>query len=292
MMFLATAELGSLNEAAKAHGMSKSKFSRRISQLEEDLGVKLFHRVSNRLLLTQAGMDYQQYCSDWYHLSKQLPGRELVENRGYSGRIRLSIPIDLATTSFTRILNYFCELYPDVEIDCAIASDYSQLAIESYDVAFIINELPLVDANYIVQKLATLESGLYISPCAMKAIGKPKSISDLANFPCISHASKTHWTFKGKQGHELFEVKRRFSIDSITAQLIAAKDHLGLVRLPKFYAKQSVANRELTEIHLDKPLQPFELFIVYQERTLLSRKVRTLIEFMKERKKELSDPEL
>jgi DNA-binding transcriptional LysR family regulator len=150
--FVAVAEARSFSEAARKLRLAKSAISRQISDLEADLGVRLFHRTTRSLSLTDAGRGY-------FERAERILADLADANRAVShlqasprGRLRVSAPMSFGFLHLAPALGDFLGRYPDVTVDVAMNDRFVDLVEEGFDVAVRIATLP--DSSLIARRLA------------------------------------------------------------------------------------------------------------------------------------------
>jgi DNA-binding transcriptional LysR family regulator len=283
--FLCTVEQGSLSQAAKYLNIPKSKLSRHIRSLEIKLGYRLFSRHHNRLQLTSEGSrlvkEYQplyvqlQQKEDWLQDLQKEP----------AGLLKMSAPSDLMNTQFSYSLADFCKLYPNVDIDCRVSSQFDQFACDDFDIALLINSFQLPDGDYIAKPLFLVQAGIYLAP---ELANRAENLEeDWMKLPVISHSFESNWVFG--EGNQLFSVpiEPRYRVDSIIAQKMLATKALGVVRLPAFLAEQELNAGMLMCVSGRRQPEPFQVCVAYRERNFIPKKVQAFIDYYRQNAHEM-----
>src|SRR5437763_8434084 len=140
-VFCAVAQLGSFTRAGRALAMPVSTVSRRVADLERQLGVTLLQRTTRKLTLTTQGRDYFDECSEpLAHLSDA--ERVLTHSqRQPEGLLRISVPVILGDSVFLGFLSDFVRNYPGIRLDLRITNERLDLVAENIDVALRFGEL-------------------------------------------------------------------------------------------------------------------------------------------------------
>ncbi len=150
--FVAVAEAKSFSEAARRLRFAKSAISRQISDLEADLGVRLFHRTTRSLSLTEAGRGYlertERILADLADADRAVSHLQAAPR----GRLRVSAPMSFGFLHLAPALGDFLLRNPDVTVDVAMNDRFVDLVDEGFDVAVRIATLP--DSNLIARRLA------------------------------------------------------------------------------------------------------------------------------------------
>jgi DNA-binding transcriptional LysR family regulator len=177
LVFLAVAESGSFTAAGHTLRMPKTTVSRKVRELELQLGVQLLHRTTRRLGLTQAGTIYFERC-------KQIPQSLIDASAAISelqsrptGTLRITCSYSLAISLVTPALAQFRALYPEVRIDLVLSHRTLDLIEEKIDIALRMGDLP--DSSLLARRLAVLSNRVYASPEYLVRHGEPVHPSEL-----------------------------------------------------------------------------------------------------------------
>jgi len=286
-LFLKVAESGSLTKTADRLSMPKSKLSRRIQMLENQLDYRLFAREKNRLILTSHGNQLaQQYRSLFIAIEEQesiaTQSGQIVE-----GLLKISAPSDLINTHFSYSLADFKKMHPKIDIECYVCNQYDRIAIDDYDIALLISAHQLPDGDHIAKKLFDVQSSIFISTKFNIDSNRAHPIASLTNYPMISHTYKDSWTFSNDEQSQELPVNSTLKVDSINAQKIMVSSGLGIARLPDFICQEEVKKGEMKAINLvEKPL-PYQVYVVYRERNLQPKNVEAFIAYYKNAAKDM-----
>lgn len=283
-LFVEVARAMSFRQAASALGMPNSTLSRRVSALEKAIGLRLLHRTTRKLELTEAGQLYFERCKrivDEARLAHEQLGGLLAEP---SGVLRASLPVDFATTYLAPLIAEFARRYPGLRFEFDLTPRRVDLVTEPYDVAIRIGESP--DSALIARLLASLPTHLYASPGYLARAGEPAQPSDLASHECLGFraARPMLWRLSRTDGAATAEVEvaGRFQLNSVGMMRRLATLDLGLVVLADAMAADDVAAGRLRQVLPDwqGPLAP--VYAITETR-LLPAKTQRFIEFLRER---------
>src|SRR5712664_3676272 len=214
-VFVEVVKARSFRRAAETIGMPNSTISRRISGLEKAIGLRLLHRTTRRIELTEAGQLYFERCKrivDEARLAHEQLGEMLAQP---SGVLRVSAPVDFATTFLAPQMAEFSRRYPGISFEFDLTPRRVDLVAEPFDVAIRMGELP--DSNLIARQLARLPRYLYASPRYLDLSGEPSQPSDLARHECLRMrtAEAGVWTLHGAAEMVEIAVGGRFLLNSI-----------------------------------------------------------------------------
>lgn len=234
-MFVQVVRCGSFAEAARRLGVPPNTVSRRIQQLEAQLGTRLLQRSTRRLTLTSAGQAFHERCAGAVDGLVEA-GQELITgSKEPSGLVRVAAPADFFDFFPMEWVADFLSAHPRVRLDFVLSDTRADLIAEQIDVAF--RGGPLRDSGYVGrQLLAARGDALVASPAYIAARGTPGTLQDLANHDCVisAHPSgRATWRLVGPHGvEEEVLVAGRFSGNTAQALRKATLAGLGIALLP------------------------------------------------------------
>ncbi|WP_426390903.1 LysR family transcriptional regulator [Variovorax sp. R-27] len=281
-MFVQVARHGSFAEAARRLGLPPNTVSRRIQQLESQLGTRLMQRSTRKLTLTSAGQDFHDRCAGLVD-GLAAAGQALVAGgQEPSGLVRVAAPADFFDFFPMEWVSDFLAAHPLVKLDFVLSDAAADLIAEQIDVAF--RGGVLRDSGYIGRRLATRSGGLLASPAYIAQRGEPTTLQELADHDCVTppHPSgHTIWRLTGPEGvEEEVQVTGRFTGNTAQALRKAALAGLGIAQLPP-----AMATRDEQEGRLVRVLPQYEytgrgLSVVYPSRKHLPLAVSAFIDLV------------
>lgn len=284
VLFVEVVKAMSFRRAADATGVPNSTLSRRISALEKAIGLRLLHRTTRRLELTEAGKIYFDRCKrivDEAKLAHEQLGEMLAQPTGV---LRASLPVDFATSYLAPLIAEFAPLYPGIQFDFDLTPRRVDLVSEPFDVAIRMGESQ--DSTLIARQLASLPTYLYASPKYLKKLGKPKEPADLTTHECLGFrvGKTTTWTlYRSTDMSECpVEVSGKFQLNSMGMMRRLATLDMGIVLMPEAMVADDVAVGRLQRV---LPLWQGAAIPVYAmtETRLLPAKTQRFIEFLQKR---------
>jgi DNA-binding transcriptional LysR family regulator len=282
-VFARVASVGSLSGAARAMGLSQTMVTKHIASLEARLGIKLFHRTTRRLSITEAGRSYlessERILSDM-EAADAAVASERVEPRGL---LRVNVPVVFGTRQIAPLLADFTERYPNVTIELGLNDRLVDLAEEGWDLAIRIGKLR--DSSMVARRLAPSRMVVCAAPSYLARHGTPRSVGDLASHNCLGYtlsqqASAAEWLF-GKQGEIRVQVKGNLRANNGDALRAATLAGLGVARQPTFIVADDLRAGTLVALALDQPeIQTSAVHAVYLPDRRPPAKVRAFIDFL------------
>ncbi|MBU6957805.1 LysR family transcriptional regulator [Pseudomonas sp. CVAP len=278
-MFVQVVQAGSFASAARRMGMPANTLSRRISQLEEHLGVRLLQRSTRKLVLTEAGRSLHDrsatQVNDLIEAARHLAG----ESQEPSGAVRVAAPADFFDVYLMDWVAEFFQQYPGVQLDFLLSDSRDDLIDKGIDVAIRAGDLP--DSSLVARRVGTGSQVLAASPGYLQVHGTPDTVQALSMHECIRRsrqAPRTAWNLDGPQGFVSVEVTGRFSANTAQAQLKAAVAGLGICLLPMAILRESLQAGRLIQVLPEHGRFNNGLYIVYPSRRQVPRAVSVFAE--------------
>ncbi|WP_372737884.1 LysR family transcriptional regulator [Neptunomonas sp.] len=278
-LFIRIVETGSFTSAAESLGIQKSTISRRIAQLEDDLGVRLLQRTTRKLKLTDDGEELFARCQPLINeldTAKDYLSSTQINPRG---RLKITMPSDLGVFMMNEVVGTFMKRYPLIMLEVELSTRLIDLIEEGVDLAIRVGEL--ADSSLIARRVATVSRGLYASPAYLKQHGTPKTPDDLQNHECYGVLKAVdQWDFDNWD--EVVEVKGKLKANSISFIREILLQDMGIARMPKVFCRDNVQQGKLVEILENYVSSPIEVNALYPSRRHLNPKVRLFIDHMME----------
>jgi DNA-binding transcriptional LysR family regulator len=280
LIYTQVVDEGSFTAAARALDLPKSTVSRRISQLEGQLGVQLLHRTTRRLNQTDAGRAFYARATQAVEalVAAELAATSMLDEP--RGLLRVTSPVEIGTRAFAAVLG-FSEAHPEVHVDLELTNRYVNLVEEGYDVALRGGRAP--EGSLTGRPLGSGEMHVVASPAYLKRRGTPRRAQDVVTHDCIifpSWVSGSAWTLIGKRGKTTVPIQGRLTINNLEAVRVAAIKGFGLTLLPQGHCEADVREGTLRRVLPGLSLQSLGLWIVYSRTRFLSAKVRAFADYM------------
>lgn len=278
-LFVEVVQAQSFTRASAFLDIPKSTLSVRISKLEKHLGLRLLHRTTRKIALTEAGAIYYERASKVVDEAKFIHQQLDDFYRDPSGVLRVTLPMDLANLFFVPLLREFCEKYPKIQLDLNITPRKVDLISEPFDLAIRTGEQS--DTELISRYLASFQGGIYASPDYLKQFGTPKKLDDLKQHHCLPFQHGTWHLINQDKKEETVEVKGQLRSNSLGITQRLASEGLGLALLPHLVAHIAENNR-LQQVLPEWQSKPVPVYALTTTR-LLPAKIQTFLAFLKEK---------
>lgn len=279
-LFVEVVNARSFRRAAEATGVPNSTLSRRVAALEKSVGLRLLHRTTRKIELTEAGQVYYERCRrivDEARIAHEQLGEMLAQP---SGVLRASLPVDFATIYLLPMITEFARDYPGISFEFDLTPRRVDLISEPFDVAIRIGEQP--SSTLIARQLTRMAGRLYASPAYLAASGEPAHPSELTQHECISFLKGPPWSLR--KGDERVEVAvgGRFTLNSVGMFRCLAVLGQGIILLPEAAVADELAQGRLRRILPGWYGKPTPVYALTATRLLPAKTLR-FIEFLQER---------
>ncbi len=288
-LFVRVVEEGSFSAAARQLGQTPSSVSKQISQLEEELNARLFHRTTRKQSLTEAGEIYYQHARQI--VTDVREAKLAVSNltQAPSGSLYITAEPDLAQTYLAPILAEFLEKHPEVNIRISMSAARIDILEKGIDLAIRMGHLE--DSSLIARKIAISQSVICASPTYLKTNGTPKHPEDLANHNCLSFRTapgKKEWNFTKEASEINVPIKGRVNVSSLVFLRTLLLEHIGIAMMPTWIIKDELKKKQLIPLLTDYPLNPpnTPITAIFANNRHLAPKVRVFIDFLSEKLKD------
>ncbi len=287
-LFVEVVRAGSFAQAGRRVGVPANSVSRKIQQLETDLGSRLIHRSTRKLTLTAAGRAFFDRCAASV-AELALAGQESVDgNKMPSGLVRVAAPTDFFDVFRLEWIAEFLAAYPRLRMEFALDDAKADLIAASIDVAFRAGHL--VDARHVGHKLIETHFGLVASPAYIAARGAPTKPQSLTAHDCLPQSNRSGpviWHLQGPDGSSDIEVSGRFSANTSRVLLRAAVAGLGVALLPMSVTAPEIEAGRLVRVLPRYRREGADLYAVYVSRRQIPRAVSAFAEFAREKLRSL-----
>uniref|UniRef100_E1T7G0 Transcriptional regulator, LysR family n=1 Tax=Burkholderia sp. (strain CCGE1003) TaxID=640512 RepID=E1T7G0_BURSG len=281
-VFVRVAQLESFSRAAHALGMPVSTVSRKVSALEERLGVTLLQRTTRKLSLTAQGRAYFDQCSE--PLSHLYDAERVITQtqKKPEGLLRISGPVMLEQEPFYAFLSAFLKDYPQIHVDLYFTNAFLDLIAENVDVAIRFGELR--DSSLIAQRVGRSVRQLVVSAEYARTRPLPSQPDELSQHPCVlinARNNESEWHLvNGRKSVKVHVTGPVAARDFHVVSAFALRGH-GIALLPSSYCDPRIASGELVRV-LPEWSSP-EIFVhaVYPTRRFMPSRLRAFLDALR-----------
>lgn len=282
-VYARVAALGSLSGAARALGMSQTMATKHMAALESRLGVKLLHRTTRRLTLTEAGRNYLDSVERILTEIEEADAIASAENVEVRGTLRLNAPVSFGIREIAPRLPELSRRHPTLIVDLGLNDRQVDLIEEGWDLTIRIGSME--DSTVVARRLAQCQMAVCAAPTYLTARGIPHTVADLATHNCIGYTlssavGATRWSF-GRDGKTQIAIKGSLKSNNGDALVAAAVAGEGIIYMPTFLVNREVSDGRLVLLKLDhEPIELAGIFAAYPADRRPPAKVRAMIDFL------------
>jgi DNA-binding transcriptional LysR family regulator len=283
MIFAKVVETNSFSEAARRLSMPTSSVSRRIAELEAQLGVRLLERSTRSLRLTDVGSEVLEHAQRSAELGDAVDN--IVSNvvSDVSGVLRLSAPPSISDSLVVPLVNGFQGSYPNVRVSIFFTERYVDHIAEGIDLAFRFGALK--DSSLIARRILTYRHQLVASPAYLKKHKPPKTPHDLLGHRLLSFSHwkpENSWSFAHANGkdRETMTFDPYLSMNDYVGLAHALMTGAGIGELPPILQPQLIRDERLVEVMPKWRFEALNLSVVHLGNRYLPRPVRMFKEFV------------
>jgi DNA-binding transcriptional LysR family regulator len=283
--FIRVVEAGTISAAADRLGVAKSAVSRRLKELEEHLGVELFHRTTRKMNLTDTGRAF-------YHQSvrilEDVLEAELATSQAHGtlkGSLKIALPSTFGIMHMGPAINEFLKAHPQIEFDLDFNDREVDLIQEGFDLAIRIANLP--DSSLIARRLAPIQNVICASPSYLEQSGMPRTPDELVDHRCLVYSLLSdyeYWNLTDIEGKEI-RTKIHPYLKASTGEFLrdAAAEGMGIIMVPSFIAYEEIESGTLVAILEDYNPPQIDAYAIYPQTRHLSHRVRAFVDFLVKR---------
>lgn len=283
VFFAKVVEFNGFSAASRQLGIPKSRLSRRISLLEERMGVRLLHRTSRQLVVTPTGQLFYERCQAVVSLSES--ARDVIQQAVAEpkGPLRISCPITLAQCWLNQVLAEFLLAYPKVRVSMLVTNRRVDPVDEHMDLVLRVRRQPFEDSSLVVRRLGQTTDLLVASPAFLVDRGEPREPQELSGWPTLSlpsNGDRHVWTLRNDGTVAEVAHEPRLVTEDMFALKQAAMDGVGVSLLAEVVCRDEI-KRGLLKVVLPQWRCPIsEIQAAFPTRRGMLPAVRALIEFM------------
>lgn len=282
--FAAVVEQNSFSAAAAVLQISKSNVSRRVASLEDRLDVKLMHRTTRKLGLTESGRVYYEHCARLVSEARDADYAIRLMHSTPSGLLNISVPETLGRNFILPVLPEFMKSYPDIRLNLTITSRKVDLREERCDLAVRKGEID--DESLCAIPLGSSTQMLYASPdylASADPLGHPDDLSDHAYLSSAVAYGPVDLALKRGNEDVTVRVTPRLSVRDHEALLSMTLSGIGVALLPAWMTHEHVRSGRLLPVLSDYFGPSVDFNVVFLPHRSMAPNLRAFVEFLKQR---------
>lgn len=283
ILFADVIDCGNFSKAAERRAVNRSLVSKQIAKLEEQLGVRLLHRTTRSLSLTDAGRAVYQHASMLRNQLMETDALVASLRDDVSGELRISSTTHFGRLHVLPVVEALAKDHPGLTVELRLEDRCVDIVAERYDVAIRITEPD--DSSLVARKLADNPFTMVASPAYLEQYGTPQTVEDLCDHHFIVYAcdygAKDHWTYYDGSEIKSFYMNSRIKVNDGYALLKCAQNDVGIALTSTFVSCDALSDGSLVRVLPDLELTTFSpIHIMYPSRNHLPKKTRVFIDRM------------
>ncbi|HWX59625.1 LysR family transcriptional regulator [Bradyrhizobium sp.] len=273
-------ETGSFSAAARERELSQAAVARQIAQLEDHFGVRLFHRTTRKLSLTDDG---QMLLGLARPVLDGVEGMEAAlgqQSASPAGLVRVGVTVTASRFLSLRLPSLLID-HPRLKVELVVGDRLGDMIEDRLDLAMRIGEI--TDASLVVRRSGTAVRVAVAAPSYIERHGEPSSPAELANHTCIVHdvgPGSDVWTFVMPEGAKGFQVSGGFLANDVRAVHLAARTGYGIAYLALVEVFDDLRSGTLVRVLSDFPAAGVSFSLVYPSRRHLAPRTRLVMDFI------------
>src|SRR6202167_4546084 len=237
LIFITVADMGSFTLAADSLGIQKGRASTAVRKLEEDVGVRLLHRTTRSVQLTEDGRAFHARARDLLAEVDDLHSMFAGDRVALRGRLRVDLPTEVARATIVPALPDFMATHPELELEVSSTDRQVDLVQEGFDCVLRLG--PIRDETLIAPPLGKLRIVNAASPAYLARYGVPRSLGDLErqehrtiHFETTLGARPLGWEYPDGESYATLQLSGSLHVNSAQTYEAAALAGLGLIQAP------------------------------------------------------------
>ncbi len=281
-VFVRVAALGSFSAAGRALNLSQTMVTKHVAALEGRLGIKLLHRSTRKLVLTEGGRSFLAASERILAEMEEAEASATLDRVEPRGTLRLNVPLTFGFREIAPALADLARLYPSVSVDLGLADRYVDLIEEGWDLAIRIGRLQ--DSSLVARKLAPCRIVVCAAKTYLDSHGIPLAPDDLTQHNCLGYTlptalSASRWIF-GREGATIVPVTGNLRANNGDALLGAALAGQGIIYQPTFLVGDSLRDGSLVRVLAEHEIPELGIYAVLPSGRQAPAKVRVVIDFL------------
>ncbi len=280
-LFVRLASTSNISLAGQEYGLSPAVASSHISKLEKGLGVRLVHRTTRKVSLTEEGEAFLPHAEEVLSSVEAARASVGAGNNLPVGTLRVTASASFGRIHLVPALIGFMSRYPDLILDFRFTDTVVDLVEGGFDIA--IRNSNLQSSTFVARKLAPDKRIICASPDYLAKFGEPKTPEELQDHQCINLIGLENWVFETERGQVTIKTNGKLRTDNGDAVRDACITGLGITLNSTWSVYQSIDRGDLVQILCDYPLlSDTAIWAVYPSSRLLAPKVRVFIDHFAE----------
>jgi DNA-binding transcriptional LysR family regulator len=284
-LFIGVVRAGSFSQAAADAGLSPQAVSKAVRQLEDHLGVRLFHRTTRSLSLTEEGERLFELANPGLRLLDEALDHVQNSRKDMDGVIRVAAPTSFGNHMLVPLVRDFQEQYPGVQFDLLMEDHFTDLIEAKIDVGFRGGNPP--ERNLISRRIGDIGLVICAAPRYIERHGAPKTVDELLAHRCTGFRQPNTgrmvpWELHVDGGTVYKDIPTVASFNTVEGEVQAVRAGVGIGQLAAYMVDRDLADGSLVHLLPQTTTVNSGVFMYYQQRTQMPQRVRQFIDFASE----------
>ncbi|MBB3178128.1 LysR family transcriptional regulator [Variovorax sp. Sphag1AA] len=287
--FAGVVEAGSFRRAAVQQGLAPQAVSKTVRQLEDRLGVRLLHRTTRKLSMTEEGARLFAQVQPGIAALRHAVESTKEARTGVEGVLRVTASRSIGLRIVVPLIEPFMAEHPDVRVELELEDRITDLVAQRIDVGFRVGAQ--LDRNYVARRLADIRHCICASPGYIERFGRPRTWADLARHRCtgfrhVNTGKLMPWEYLEGQETAFRDVPAVFSTNDVDAEVQAVLTGIGIGQLPGYAAMPLIQAGLLVQLLPRHTSERIGLYVYYLQGARLPARARAFIDFASARLKD------
>lgn len=279
-LFRTIAMLGTFSAAARQLGIPVMTVSRRLASLEDEVGVRLFHRTTRSVSLTAEGEAFLPYATTLLETHDAALAAMVTGERGLRGVLKITAPNLIGRSIIVPALARMMADNPSLKVNLTLSDGIVDIVGSGLDLAIRVS--PLESSELVATQLAPNPRILCAAPSYIRRFGKPETIADLAAHPCLTLHGMPSWPFEVAGDTRWIRVMGPFTTSSVEAVCGACLEGAGIAMMTYWDVWECLERGALECIELtDAAVTGLGIWAVYPTRQQMPKRIRVLMDALR-----------
>jgi DNA-binding transcriptional LysR family regulator len=275
-------ESGSFRRAAVALGVAPQATSKTVRQLEARLGIRLLHRTTRRLSLTDEGAQLlAQVRPALASIRSAMEGLQSARS-AVEGTLRVTSPRSVGQHLVLPLIAPFMAQHPGLRVELELEDRITDVTAEKIDVGFRVGAG--MDRNVVARRLMDIQHWICASPEYLERHGRPRSWEDLTRHRCtgfrhVNTGRLMEWEYQDQGETTYRDMPARFETNDVDAEASAVLAGIGIGQIPSYIAAPLIRDGRLVHLLVKHTSERIGLYLYYAQRSHLPARARKFIDF-------------
>ncbi|MCB9073143.1 MAG: LysR family transcriptional regulator [Bdellovibrionaceae bacterium] len=286
-LFLEIVRVGNITKTAELLNLQKSKVSRDLALLEQELGTQLIYRTTRQFSLTTEGQKFYDKAHASFEILNEAIQETSESSKTIAGHIAITCPEDIGQIMLIPLLEEFSKIYPKITYSLDFSIEVIDLVAHKIDLAIRLGHLK--DSSLKMKKVGELEFGLYCSKSLYEALPEIIRVDQLKTLPTIyfqRSTKKAYWNLTCRGHQQKVEIQPAVRVNNFLSVYSFVQKGMGIGLLPKFIVNSDFSKGGIVQVLKEYHSGASDIQIIYAQQKELPTRVKVLSDFLVKKMKE------